>query len=241
MAEYRDELAAARMRIDTLEAKLAERDAALRARDAEIMERDAELDRLRPAAGAKPGAARSFGVITNLLVAAASLGIGVAVGQELEKKNHAPIEVVEPSATNVSPALVEPPQRPIDLLPTGEPRPAHAEGAAKSDGDGAQSSLGAQVERARPDIEAQIRLCYAQERLRNPSVTGFLSVTFDIDRMGSVSRVELGGLLPSSPPWWSDALATCVDKAVRAQRFQPSGDSKTTAKISLHLMRPIGP
>ncbi len=47
MAAYRDELEASRLRIETLEAKLAERDAALAARDAELRELDARAGRGR--------------------------------------------------------------------------------------------------------------------------------------------------------------------------------------------------
>jgi hypothetical protein len=46
---YRDEGEAARLRIVTLEAKLAERDAALEARDAELRELGAQVERLQPA------------------------------------------------------------------------------------------------------------------------------------------------------------------------------------------------
>jgi hypothetical protein len=45
---YRDEGEAARLRIATLEAKLAERDAALEARDAELRELGAQIERLQP-------------------------------------------------------------------------------------------------------------------------------------------------------------------------------------------------
>jgi hypothetical protein len=53
---YRDESEATRLRIETLEAKLAERDAALAARDAEISELTARVARLspEPARGPKP-------------------------------------------------------------------------------------------------------------------------------------------------------------------------------------------
>lgn len=235
MAEYRDELAAARMRIDTLEAKLAERDASLRARDAEILERDAELGRLR-AAGNK-GPRGQTAIASHLLVAFVTLTIGLGAGIMLNFSSRH-IEVVsEPSPSPTEPLPVAP--RPVD----GTEQPAHAEGrAGEVEGsDGAKASLSEQIERARPDTEAQIRACYATERLRSPSATGFLSVTFDIDAGGSVTRVELGGILPSSQAWWSNAFATCVDKAVRAQHFRASAESsKTTAKISLHLMRPLG-
>ena len=46
MSGYRDDLAAAKSRVQTLEAQIAERDAALRAREAELAEQRAELERL---------------------------------------------------------------------------------------------------------------------------------------------------------------------------------------------------
>ncbi|HVK67323.1 MAG TPA: hypothetical protein VM694_22715, partial [Polyangium sp.] len=63
--EYRNNLDAARMRIETLEAKLAEREASLRAREAELAEQTAENTRLRQT-GAKPP--KSRGVWITLLV-----------------------------------------------------------------------------------------------------------------------------------------------------------------------------
>jgi hypothetical protein len=53
MSEYRDDARAARLRIDTLEAQLAERDASLRARDAELREAEGEMERLRAIASSE--------------------------------------------------------------------------------------------------------------------------------------------------------------------------------------------
>jgi hypothetical protein len=51
---YRDEGEAARLRIETLEARLAERDAAVAARDAELREFAARVERLQPTDAATP-------------------------------------------------------------------------------------------------------------------------------------------------------------------------------------------
>lgn len=53
MSEYRDDARAARLRIDTLEAQLAERDASLRAREAELREAEGEMERLRALAASE--------------------------------------------------------------------------------------------------------------------------------------------------------------------------------------------
>ena len=53
-AMYRDESEATRLRIETLEAKLTERDAMIAARDAEIGELTARVERLDPAAATAP-------------------------------------------------------------------------------------------------------------------------------------------------------------------------------------------
>lgn len=81
-AMYRDESEATRLRIETLEAKLAERDAMIAARDAEIGELAARVERLAPGA-AKPAHPQRLGPILvaamTVLVAASSalmLGIG---------------------------------------------------------------------------------------------------------------------------------------------------------------------
>ncbi|UQA57729.1 hypothetical protein [Polyangium aurulentum] len=228
MAEYRDELSAARMRIDTLEAKLAERDAALRARDAELVERDAELARLRGASGTSAGRGRSFASHALVGLATLTVGFGAGIMMNFTTRHMEVVSVPFP----IEPRIPQP----AEPDPGSEVHPAHVEATAGGEDAGRPLSFSAQVELRRPSIEKQIRACFSQERLRNPSATGFLSVTFDIIANGRVSRVELGGTLPSSPPWWSHELATCVDDTVRAQRFLPSGEGKTTAKLSLYLL-----
>ena len=80
-AMYRDESEATRLRIETLEAKLAERDAMIAARDAEIGELTARVEHLDPAAGtpAKPQklAPILVGAMTLLLAASSALLLGI--------------------------------------------------------------------------------------------------------------------------------------------------------------------
>jgi len=74
---YRDEDEAAKLRIETLEAKVAERDAALAARDAELGELEAKVARLQGAAGgARP--ARPVNVTAPVVACALAIVAGVA-------------------------------------------------------------------------------------------------------------------------------------------------------------------
>lgn len=79
-AMYRDESEAARLRIETLEAKVAERDAMIAARDAEIGELLARVERLDPAVAerAKPQrlAPILIGAMTLLLAASSAMSFG---------------------------------------------------------------------------------------------------------------------------------------------------------------------
>lgn len=80
-AMYRDESEATRLRIETLEAKLAERDAMIAARNAEIGELTARVERLSPAA-ATPAKPQKLGPIlvaamTILLAASSALMLGI--------------------------------------------------------------------------------------------------------------------------------------------------------------------
>lgn len=74
-AMYRDEDEAARLRIATLEAKLAERDAALAARDAELGELRASVTRLAPE---QPPATKPRGSLP-ILVAGMAILIGLSL------------------------------------------------------------------------------------------------------------------------------------------------------------------
>ncbi|MEP7121174.1 MAG: hypothetical protein ABJE95_09700 [Byssovorax sp.] len=73
---YREEDQALRLRIETLEAKLAERDAMVVARDAELSELTARLLRLQPKVAAGPRARRLWPILSGamaLLVGASAL------------------------------------------------------------------------------------------------------------------------------------------------------------------------
>jgi hypothetical protein len=74
---YREEGEALRLRIETLEAKLAERDAMVVARDAELCELAARVERLAPTAGARP-ATRRLGPILGAAMALLVGGSAVA-------------------------------------------------------------------------------------------------------------------------------------------------------------------
>ena len=81
-AMYRDESEATRLRIETLEAKLAERDAMIAARNAEIGELTARVERLAPEATATPAKPQKLGPIlvgamTLLLAASSALLLGI--------------------------------------------------------------------------------------------------------------------------------------------------------------------
>src|SRR5690349_22428739 len=81
-AMYRDESEATRLRIETLEAKLAERDAMIAARNAEIGELTARVERLQPATAAAPAKPQKLGPIlvaamTLLIAASGALMLGI--------------------------------------------------------------------------------------------------------------------------------------------------------------------
>jgi hypothetical protein len=81
-AMYRDESEATRLRIETLEAKLAERDAMIAARDAEIGELTARVERLEPAAAtrSKPQKLGPILVAAMTLLLAASSALMLGIG-----------------------------------------------------------------------------------------------------------------------------------------------------------------
>lgn len=75
MAQYRDELEAARHRVETLQAQLEERDAALRAREAELAEARAEAERARKGrALAEPARPRPWALLLGAVGVSAALG-----------------------------------------------------------------------------------------------------------------------------------------------------------------------
>ena len=85
MAQYRDELEAARHRVDTLKAQLDERDASLRARDAELTEQRAENERLRKG-GAPPARPRSTLMVVALVLVTVIGAIGYVYGDAMSRR-----------------------------------------------------------------------------------------------------------------------------------------------------------
>ena len=101
-AMYRDESEATRLRIETLEAKVAERDAMLAARDAEIGEPLARVERLDPAVAARTKPQRLapilVGAMTLLLAASSALSLGARPRARPGSSRHA----VERTTTGVA-------------------------------------------------------------------------------------------------------------------------------------------
>jgi hypothetical protein len=98
--EYRNDLEAARLRINTLEAKLDESKAALDARDAELAECRAERDRLRQA---KNGV--SSGDKSNISLKSFAAGFGLA-------------SILAASVLTVLVVRTAPPHPPATIAPT---------------------------------------------------------------------------------------------------------------------------
>ena len=96
---YRDQGEALRLRVETLEAKLAERDAMLAARDAELSELCAQVERLSPtgAVGARPRRLWPIlaGAMALLVGASALLFVGMKPRAQAGSRGHA----IEPKTT----------------------------------------------------------------------------------------------------------------------------------------------
>lgn len=116
MSNYRDELDAARLRIETLAAQLEERDAALRAREAEITERDRKIARLEQRTGGEaaesPGSVpKDAHVWRGPLVIIALLAIAGWATAELT-----PNRSTKPSTTAITAAPSQPPAKSIERV-----------------------------------------------------------------------------------------------------------------------------
>ncbi|MDC0743987.1 hypothetical protein [Polyangium mundeleinium] len=219
--EYRNNLDAARMRIETLEAKLAEREASLRAREAELAEQTAENTRLRQT-GAKPP--KSRGVWITLLVfthvAVACLGGLIFLG------------AFGPSPSYVNCPSCPPPPPALALAddPAAHPPTPSVEGKA-TDSDTGESAITQSNDRMRPEVRA----CHVEERKKQPDAKGFLSVVFEVEPEGKVGRVSLSPMSVGMKPWWSADFERCVAKAYRSLTFRPFDGAKTTAKHTYFL------
>lgn len=235
MAEYRDDLGAARMRIETLEAKLAERDAALRAREAEIAERDAEIARLRkaPVVISDPPRGRVMALVASAVLLMA--GVGAAVFVLTAREPVAPPvpaggPVIEGKATLPEPV---PPQPPA----TAGGKARGAEEASPSGG----SNLSTALQQALEDTRPKVKSCYAEERKAHPNAEGFLKAIFEVGSDGRISHVRFAALTPYNPPWWSKDLETCVTRTLEAVKVPPDGKGAVTGETSYFLMPSVLP
>jgi hypothetical protein len=152
MSQYRDHRDAARLRVEALESKLAERDAELAAQGTTLVERQAEITRLRSdleRAGTIPAPARTKPVsqtwAVRAVVAAASLGMVAAV---LVRRT-APTTVVvisPPMLADPAASTPDPSPEPTPNLDPAERR--QARGVEESPYDRAEDEA-----RLRPQLE----------------------------------------------------------------------------------------
>lgn len=235
MAEYRDDLGAARMRIETLEAKLAERDAALRAREAEIAERDAEIARLRkaPVIISDPARGRVMALVASAVLVMAGMG---AAGFLIAGR--ASVPPPEPVGGPVIEGKVTPPE-PVPPQP-----PATAGGKARDADEAPQSggsNLSTALQQALEDTRPKVKSCYAEERKAHPNAEGFLKAIFEVGGDGRISHVRYAALTPYNQPWWSKDLETCVTRALEAIKVPPDGKGAVTGETSYFLMPSVLP
>ncbi|MRG95544.1 hypothetical protein [Polyangium spumosum] len=229
--EYRSDLDAARMRIETLDAKLAEREASLRAREAEIAEQNVELARLRRAGG-KPSISRAawigiFGLTHVLVAGAGALGFWAL---------YDPLVYVSCPELPAAPAPTPPvhekgPVAEGHVPPPPRVAPPASTSGAATDEDPEES----ETKRAEERMAPEVRACHHEETRKHPDAHGFVTVTYDIEPTGKVGRVTLSGLTRGADPWWSKGFETCVVAAYRKLTFRPSAGPKTTAKGSHFL------
>ena len=228
---YRDDLEAFQLRINTLEAKLEETKASLNAREAELKECAAERDRLRQTGGEKtPRIKRRVLVIG---VAAANMGaiIGFGVGLMLSSglfgqpdlpKASKPATTYKERSSSVEGTIRVPPEPP----PTP---PAILSG--QIDQEPAEAKT---IESIIEDQRPKVRECYRTEAKAHPNAKGSVSVQFDIDASGKVTRTKLQNL-PYLEPWWSKTFETCVTDVYTSVVFPNDTGTKVTAKGSYFL------
>ena len=98
---YRDQGEALRLRIETLEAKLAERDAALAARDAELNELAAQVERMQPAGAVRAGQRRLWPILGGamLLFVGASALLFVGMKPRAQAGSMSMRHAIEPKTT----------------------------------------------------------------------------------------------------------------------------------------------
>jgi len=223
VTEYRDDLRAARMRIETLEAKLAERDAALRAREAELAERHAEFAamRKRPGSPIDPSSRRVWLLLlSHVLVSAAAAGTGVA----LVRSGAAPALAPAPAEGPVVNGRVPPPAPPQPI--------ATAVGQAQGSGD---ADLSTALELGLEDVRHKVKLCYADERKAHPKAEGFVKAVFEVGKDGRIGHVRLAPMTQFNDPWWSKDMGACVTRLLEAVKIPIEGKGPTTAETSWFL------
>ncbi|MDC3962492.1 hypothetical protein [Polyangium jinanense] len=220
--EYRNNLDAARMRIETLEAKLAEREASLKAREAELAEQNAEITRLRQTGG-KPAESRGVWIALFTFTHFAVAGLGGLIFLGAFGRS-------SPSYINCPECPPAPPSLALVDDPAAHPPTPSVEGKA-TDSDTEESAVTQSNDRMRPEVRA----CQLEQLKKHPDAYGFLAVVFEVEPEGKVGRVSFQGMSPGSARWWSADFETCVTKAYRSLAFRPFEGTKTTAKHTYFL------
>lgn len=245
MALYRDDLAAAQRRIETLEAQVQERDAALHARRVEIAELEERVALLEgelrphgssgaPRAGERPH--RASGLATALLVALGLVGMAAWMsGSQCGDQRWRGGRSISPGARPMVVAAASPGsgesagELPADVwqesgsVEPRELRDPFARPAAVFDAKQALAALAAASEAAR-----------ACARPGGPAGTGTVEVQFDPN----------GGALPTLPPRFEGtAVGDCVHEAFGAARVSPfaGGSRSLRASFTIPLQSPDGP
>ncbi|MDI1475247.1 hypothetical protein [Polyangium sp. y55x31] len=216
--EYRNNLDAARMRIETLEAKLTEREASLKAREAELAEQNAEITRLRQTGG-KPAKLSGVWIVLLVFTHFAVAGIGGLIFLGAFGRS--------------SPSYINCPTCPSPLAlvddPAAHPPAPIAEGTA-TDSNAEESAVTQSNDRMRPEVRA----CQVEQLKKHPDAHGFLAIVFEVEPAGKVGGVVLQGM-SSRDRWWSADFEACVVKAYRGLAFRPFNGAKTTAKHTYFL------
>ncbi|AUX47284.1 uncharacterized protein SOCE26_088020 [Sorangium cellulosum] len=222
MSQYRDELEAARRRVDTLEAKVRERDAALEVRELELAEREAEIAMLRRSAGeaappllAPLSRGRLLGIF-GLGAIASCLSMGVAVLLVNGPCRHVDAILVEPARLPDAPAKVQ----------ADEPEalePARL-GAAEEKARSADVQI---IQQGIAQAKRKVRACYQRELANRPDAAGSVQVTLEIDQAGAVSDLTLSESTVRSP-----AFDVCLTRVYRELKFAGLEQGETTVSTS---------
>lgn len=244
--QYRNDLEAAQLRINTLEAKLDETKASLNARDAEIAELRTERDRLReavPQATSAPSRSSQKAIVLLAGVVGVMACVGVAIGflalapaaKQPPATQPAVVHEEGPKAegmTNIPPPEPEVPKAKTEgqiTIPDPEPRAPTATVAGQTNTD-EEFTVDSVIRGARPKVNE----CFDAETKDHPKAKGRFNVVFDIEPNGKVSRTKLS-TYPSVDPWWSKAFETCVANVYATLTFPNTSGSKATAKGSYYM------